>query len=1513
MKSLRLIIITIVIAVLLPTYLMSQTITIDSTFTANTEIFPFGSTGTVYGLSVSGNVTLNSDTSLVRIVLIDNNFNEYLVYEAYPYICAQTTTYVSNLCDETCYSEGFEPYSVLVQVTDSDFDFEKIVMISDSVVDALGQQVQSKQETELEKVSQMQNNITANQMLWFADTNSISNLSYVRKKSLFGENYNLCGLDYYMGGIYDPQPNTVRQADSSTLVPDFDWRNRHGANDPNKQDYYYVTGRKGEGWMTSVKDQAVYSQCDGLCYIYGPLGVIEGLSNIYFNQFYDYELSVQNILECSALVEGYGDCEGGYGGALSFIRDSGVVDSLYYPRRFPNLTCGDSLLANSFNYKLFIDGSNQVIKTSPSPNKIDSIKKALIEYGPLSVSLSFYTDSLSHKMVLVGYGILKAGDTIYDRDSLFDPILIVEGSSHIGKLYWIYKNSWNIDWGDNGYMYHFDSDSDPEYSRYIQLPITVETSGQPPSRNYYDKDNDGYYNWGIGERPVSCPETELDSDDSDPRTGPFDSNYYGTPVAPQIEVSYEYGSTSPSVIENNGFVTFVSSTSLEFTITIKNEGNAQLNLQQATSSNSSVFGIEGLTPNTVGMNGDEEQFTINYTYTNGTGADQAVITIPTLEPEIGDFTFVLANYDCSQAPGNDINVISSQTWDDCRIISGDVYVKKGAELIVTGNYGFLADCDIVVERGGILRLNGAILNTACEATTWNGIDVWGTGDSSQMLQQYQGYLYVKNNSKIYNAEKAIEIGRTSNGQYISSYSGGLTIADNSYFIDNINDVTIYPFDNYTTNGDALLNATTFTNTEFINNTIAQPQPRVYLYGVNGVRFYGCTFSNNFDTGAQFTSKGTGLYSFSSGFYVSETCPDKSVPCDENLLSTFTNLEYGIYAFNGELSKYISIDSATFTNCTKGVYMSAADNQQVTRNTFITGTDNYLSDYACGLYLEGCTGYQIEENLFINESTGLSTMGIQILNSGQAYNEIYSNTFSNLTVGISAAGENRDATGNGLCIKCNDFEECVTDVYVDPGELPSGSTIGIAYKQGDLGANASAGVNPNSIGAGNTFTESPNEYNIDIESNCNSIEYTHQDISEGDPFNIRPDDNFGVNQLINDAFSNYSKEESCPSNLNSTIVDESVEKSILLSELTTISAYTDTLDLLTDGGDTESLNSDITFSLPDEAMELRQQLLDESPYLSDTAMKNAINKENVLPNIMIRDILVANPQSAKTPHVINEIDNRIVPMPDYFMVEIMSGQSVSGAAEILEQKLVYHKKIRDKSLGKLEKYYLSDTGNYSSAYDSLSALYINEPFKEAKYKLSLKYLAEGDSVSSYNTLENIPLIFELTDIEESIHEDYETLFDILEQIHCDSVLLDSTLAMPLFSISDKSNLAGNYARNILINDDLTSYFPVFYFPDIFKVTPTWDVLQSSKSEQSNLSVFPNPAGNYFIVEYNCIGFIGSKLIQVTDIYGHNLIDKIISNDTGQLLVSAQELGSGSYIVNFTINNELVDSKKVIISK
>jgi len=50
--------------------LLSQTISINQTVNADTVIYPFEGVNTSYGLKITGNILLNSDTSLVRAILL---------------------------------------------------------------------------------------------------------------------------------------------------------------------------------------------------------------------------------------------------------------------------------------------------------------------------------------------------------------------------------------------------------------------------------------------------------------------------------------------------------------------------------------------------------------------------------------------------------------------------------------------------------------------------------------------------------------------------------------------------------------------------------------------------------------------------------------------------------------------------------------------------------------------------------------------------------------------------------------------------------------------------------------------------------------------------------------------------------------------------------------------------------------------------------------------------------------------------------------------------------------------------------------------------------------------------------------------------------------------------------------------------------------------------------------------------------------------------------------------------
>jgi hypothetical protein len=119
-------ILIVALSCLFLTQMKAQTIQIDSTFTSDGEIFPFSPNDTIYGLSISGSVSLHSDTSLVRVILTDIYGQEWMVYEAYPMIVTDTAFDIVEECDETCYLNCIIPYSIQIQLYNSSFELDTI-------------------------------------------------------------------------------------------------------------------------------------------------------------------------------------------------------------------------------------------------------------------------------------------------------------------------------------------------------------------------------------------------------------------------------------------------------------------------------------------------------------------------------------------------------------------------------------------------------------------------------------------------------------------------------------------------------------------------------------------------------------------------------------------------------------------------------------------------------------------------------------------------------------------------------------------------------------------------------------------------------------------------------------------------------------------------------------------------------------------------------------------------------------------------------------------------------------------------------------------------------------------------------------------------------------------------------------------------------------------------------------------------------------------------------------------
>jgi hypothetical protein len=481
---------------------------IEKLFTSDSHITLTDITEKISGLAVSGKIRLEKDTSLVRIVLVTKE-HEYLVYEAYPLICDELSFSFENVCDETAFLNSEIPIRMDIILRNATIKLQNICYS----IEPLEQKEityfdesrhKDKAAKEKFKTTKINHNNSLKNKTWVADTTTISLIPFEKKKNLFGgkNNYLTDGFEYYSDGIFsfedfDPsQKNTLKSAMTTTYVSNFDWRNRHGQN-----------------WITSVKNQTY--NC-GSCWAFSAIATIEAMMNIYYNNYnIDLDLSEQEIVSCTQ----YCNCSGGYNDdALYRIINYGITNESCFPYSATNEACSNKCSLPS--YTVTIQSSDVVSSYSET-----TLKDALINIGP--IASGFDNTVIHHSMALVGYKQLIAGDVIrYVIDDGGIDSTIGAGNPLIGQTYWIFKNSYGTSWnggGTGGYFYVFFQTLSQIVDSYT---AEIPSSTISYTRNCTDNDNDGYYWWGTGSKPSTCPACSPntpDGDDSNSTIGPMDS------------------------------------------------------------------------------------------------------------------------------------------------------------------------------------------------------------------------------------------------------------------------------------------------------------------------------------------------------------------------------------------------------------------------------------------------------------------------------------------------------------------------------------------------------------------------------------------------------------------------------------------------------------------------------------------------------------------------------------------------------------------------------------------------------------------------------------------------------------------------------------------------------------------------------------------------------------------------------------------------------------------------------
>ena len=436
------------------------------------------------------------------------------------------------------------------------------------------------------------------------------------------------------------------------------------------------------------------------------------------------------------------------------------------------------------------------------------------------------------------------------------------------------------------------------------------------------------------------------------------------------------------------------------------------------------------------------------------------------------------------------NIANSTTWNTNMYAYGTIRIKSGATLTISSQVRCDSTAQIIVEPGGHLLVNGGTLTNACSGKMWQGIIVEGNSSLNQDISSYQGRITLQNGAIIENAVTAIST-------CASPKSGGVISATNTTFKNNATAVKIYPYSAYSIYyGSELLYNGDFTLCNFIaDNNGLQFSEHVNLSGVNGIQFRGCSFQK---TGTSANPYMGGPYAIAinahnSGFSVNEYCGtfmtifDCYCPATPTR-SSFSGFNTAISIGTSGTQKNITINNAIFSNFySYAISISDMNNVRVTRSDFVM--NNEIGDYSpTGIKLWNATGYKIEENYFYggayngNSLLVPSRTGVYVYNSGAIENSIYRNRFENITIGISANGNNGyplSTSTPGLQITCNEFRGGRVDIQAALNNY-------IRFKQGEQGK-----------GADNDFI---NTYNTSL-SSFYEINYFKSNQSYHDPLNV----------------------------------------------------------------------------------------------------------------------------------------------------------------------------------------------------------------------------------------------------------------------------------------------------------------------------------------------------------------------------------------------------------------------------
>ena len=850
-------------------------------------------------------------------------------------------------------------------------------------------------------------------------------------------------------------------------------------------------------------------------------------------------------------------------------------------------------------------------------------------------------------------------------------------------------------------------------------------------------------------------------------------------------------------------------------------------------------------------------------------------------------------------------ITSDTEWDLNFTSYRDVIVEHEATLTISCKLVMKSNAKIVVKQNAKLIVDGGIITTE-DSKQWPGIEVWGNSSQDQQSlygQCAQGILELKNGAVIENAKCAVELWRP--GYY--NTTGGIIYAYDATFRNNAKSVHALRYTNHSyTNGKETVYNSFFCSCSFLidanylgTNTFYK---HVDMDHVNGIRFNGCNFSISSRNLPAVSWYCIGIGAYEAGFIVDSYCENTTIlPCLEEYLipSFFSGFYRGIHASNdGTAARTFSVKNSVFNNNTCGIYALNTGYATVVNNDFTVGCG---SDCDFGIYADEVSSFCFEENSFHPKTNNMgSPYGIVIANS-RGTNDVYRNTFANLSCGNVAVGNNIGHTipVSGLTYTCNTNTGNAIDFCV----LKDGNVGGIASSQGSP-----------TMSAGNTFGGS--QYHFYNDGN-QVISYY---------FDSNEPNQVPVSSLLYQVSTNgIQSSNNCRSHYGNggSVLKSASEKAALESDyLTAFSTYSNLLQLYEnriDGGSTPTQLADIRNATPTDMWRLRTQLLGLSPYVSGEVLTTAADRNEVFTDPVLFEILAANPDELKKDTLINYLENKENPLPTY-MTDLL--RQIAGgftARTALQAQMTHYNHAYSLAAGDIVRSNLNDT---VADLTELRTWLGNIGDIASDRMIVASYLQEGDSTHAFALANMLPELYGLQGNDLADHADYMRLItlhqtlnrenrNVLGLMEAEALMVDS---IATFGIGTSKAMAEAILHEIS-NDFMTTYScPTMPDDGDGGNRDTGIATNASLNEAMDftVSVSPNPATTWTTVDYTFPAKMSKATVTIDNTLGVSVMSTELKGNQGQKVLDLRGLADGVYV--YTVScGEYVHSGKLVITK